>query len=74
MQQIGLTCQFISGAAGKAGGATCDPKVDNCMLGFICDGTCRTQCDGPGAPCGSGTCTPLTDALKGGRISAYICK
>ena len=74
MQQIGLTCQFISGSAGKAGGAACDPKVDNCMLGFICDGMCRTQCDGPGAACTSGTCTALTDPLKGGRISAYICK
>jgi hypothetical protein len=75
MVQVGLTCQFISGSAGLDPGATCDRITQNCKLGFICDGTCKPQCDGPGGTCTSGgTCTAVVDASKGNRISAYVCK
>ncbi len=57
-------------AAGTAtAGATC--TTNNCVDGQLCDGTCKPQCDGPGAICASGSCTALSD---GEQVIGYVCK
>jgi hypothetical protein len=70
---IGLACQYLYGAAGKAPGEACQP-TDACQENHVCDGTCKPQCDGPGATCASGTCTALTDQDKGNKVIAWICR
>jgi hypothetical protein len=72
--QIGLACTYNYGAAGIAGGAACTALTDTCQSGYICDGTkCQLQCDGPGATCGVGTCTAVTDTMKN-KVIGYVCK
>jgi hypothetical protein len=70
--QIGLACQFNSGAAGKPAGAACS-ATDACITGHVCDTTCKPQCDGPSATCASGTCQKLVDGTNNKTI-AWVCK
>jgi hypothetical protein len=73
---IGMACEYGYGMSGKAPGATCDPQTDVCTTGYLCDGTCKVQCDpGPtGAACAGGTnCQKLTDSKKNKTIG-YVCK
>lgn len=59
-------------AAGTAtAGATCAAGSNDCVDGQLCDGTCKPQCDGPGATCTSGTCGPILD---GDKTIGYVCK
>jgi len=69
---IGLACQYVYGAAGKNPGDPCQP-TDACQEGYLCDGTCKPQCNGPGGPCAGGTCTALSDTGQN-KVSAWICK
>ena len=46
---------------------------DTCKTGQLCDGTCLSQCDGPGATCATGTCTIVNDTASGKTIG-YVCK
>jgi hypothetical protein len=62
-------CAYAAGTA--AAGATCTANSNDCVDGQLCDGTCKTQCDGPGATCASGTCTALTD---GNKFIGFVCK
>lgn len=72
-QPAGNVCAYISNAnSTKALGDACDPTKDACQVGQLCDGSnCRTQCDGPGATCATGTCTAVND---GTRTVGYVCK
>jgi hypothetical protein len=66
-----MACAFDSITNGVAAGGACQPN-DQCAIGLLCaDGTCKPQCDRPGATCASGSCTALTD---GTRTSGYVCK
>src|SRR5579859_1747305 len=54
-------CIYNSAMGGKAAGAACVP-TDQCDQGLLCaGGTCKPQCDRPGATCATGTCTAFTD-------------
>jgi hypothetical protein len=66
----GKACAFDSVTGGLAPGATCQPN-DSCQTGYLCDGTCKPQCDRAGATCATGTCTALSD---GARVVGYVCK
>jgi hypothetical protein len=65
-----MACVYDSIAGGVAPGAACKPN-DSCQTGYLCDGTCKPQCDRAGATCASGTCTAITD---GSRTVGYVCK
>jgi len=73
-QVAGNVCAYNSGVNGnKDLGQTCT-NIDVCKTGLLCDGVCRTQCDGPGASCGGlGTCTRLDDPMNG-KVIGYVCK
>jgi hypothetical protein len=71
------TCDPLSNGASACGLMSAMLASDvacnggDCAVGLLCDGVCRTQCDGPGAACTSGTCSALAD---GTRIIGYVCK
>lgn len=67
---VGKACAYGYNAQGKAAGAAC-ASTDVCVTGYLCDGTCKAQCDGPGGTCLGGTCTKLTD---GAKTLGYVCK
>jgi hypothetical protein len=69
-QPVGKACAYGNNAQGKAAGAAC-AATDVCVDGYLCDGTCKPQCDGPGGTCASGTCTKLAD---GAKTIGYVCK
>ena len=69
----GHVCAYASGPNGNKNlGDPCGPG-DVCKAGQLCDGVCRTQCDGPGAACASGTCTRLDDPASG-KVIGYVCR
>jgi hypothetical protein len=70
---IGMACDYGYGNAGKQPGAACSMQTDVCTTGYLCDGTCKPQCDGPGGTCTTGVCTKLVDPNKSKTIG-YICK
>jgi hypothetical protein len=73
-QPAGRACVSSARPNGKTAGSPCAPTglpADACLTGLLCDGTCKPECDGPGAACASGTCTRLT---FGTRIVGYVCK
>jgi hypothetical protein len=68
---LGMACALDSSDTGSRGvGQTCG-GVETCRTGSLCDTTCKPQCDGPLAPCASGSCTALVD---GTRTVGYVCK
>jgi hypothetical protein len=68
---VAQACADNNGPNGtKKLGDSC-AATDICQTGLICDGTCKTRCDGPGAKCATGTCTAVND---GAKIIAYVCK
>jgi hypothetical protein len=69
-QLVGTACAYTYNSMGKAAGAAC-AATDSCVTGYLCDGTCKPQCDGPGGTCAAGTCTALTD---GAKTIGYVCK
>lgn len=69
-QVAGMGCVYSYSTSGKAAGAAC-AATDTCVTGYLCDGTCKQQCDGPGGTCATGTCTALVD---GSKTIAYVCK
>jgi hypothetical protein len=64
-------CVYNSAMGGIAAGGACTPD-QACATGYLCEGgTCKPQCDRPGATCASGTCTAFTD---GNQTVGYVCK
>jgi hypothetical protein len=63
-------CVIDSVMGGLAAGAACGP-TDACVTGYLCDGTCKPQCDRAGAACPSGSCTALSD---GTGTVGYVCR
>ena len=61
-------CALVAGPT--AAGASCTDGSD-CVDGQLCNLTCKTQCDGPGAACTTGSCTAL---LFGNKVVGYICE
>lgn len=73
MNVIGKACQYISGEFGQPAGANCQP-TDACTTGHLCEGgTCKPQCDGPGATCAVGTCQAFVDTATNKTVG-YVCK
>jgi hypothetical protein len=74
LQLTGVTtqaCAYISiDNSTLAPGDACTAN-QSCDTGYLCDGTCKPQCDRVGATCASGTCTALSD---GARTVGYVCK
>ena len=71
---LGMACGYDSNASGnKDLGQACTPPTDKCKTGQLCDGVCRTQCDGPNGTCVTGSCTRLDDAASG-KVIGYVCK
>jgi hypothetical protein len=69
---VGHACALDSGDTGTKGvGEACGSAADVCKTGLLCETTCRTQCDGPGAACTTGTCSALSD---GNKILGYVCQ
>lgn len=71
---LGFVCGYDSGPTGnKDLGQACTPPTDKCKTGQLCDGVCRVQCSGPGAPCPSGSCTELDDPATQ-KVIGWVCK
>jgi len=70
MKPVAKACAYDTGPGGLALGATC-AATDSCIADTLCDGTCKTQCDGPGGVCATGTCTAV---LEGTKTLGYVCK
>jgi hypothetical protein len=70
---LGSVCAYTSGPNGTKNAGDACSGTDICKTGLLCDGVCRSQCDGPGAPCASGTCTRLDDPATS-KVIGYVCK
>ena len=68
----GTVCWYNSQPTGLPAGTACG-LTDICISGTLCDGTCKSHCNGPGdASCAAGTkCTAL---MSGAQAIGYVCK
>ena len=62
-------CALVAGPA--PANAPCAAPNNDCVDGQLCVGTCKPQCDGPGAACATGSCTAL---LFDNQVIGYVCE